>query len=36
VEVQVQVKVQAEVKVEAAMVQVRWANMGRSIPRGCG
>jgi hypothetical protein len=31
--VQVQVQVQAKVKVEAAMVQVRWTNMGKSMPR---
>ena len=34
--VQVKVKVQGEVKVEAAMVQVRWMNMGKSMQRGCG
>ena len=34
--VQVKVKVQGEVKVKAAMVQVRWMNMGKSMQRGCG
>ena len=32
----VQVKVQGKVKVKAAMVQVRWMNMGKSMQRGCG
>ena len=34
--VQVKVKVQGKVKVKAAMVQVRWMNMGKSMQRGCG
>ena len=28
--------VQVKVKVKAAMVQVRWMNMGKSMQRGCG
>jgi hypothetical protein len=33
---QVKAKVQVKVKVKAAVVQVRWMNMGKSMPRGCG
>ena len=32
--VQVEAKVQVEIKMKAAIVQVRWMNMGKSICRG--
>ena len=35
-EVNKKAMVQGKVKVKAAMVQVRWMNMGKSMPRGYG